>query len=80
MIRPIAWLAGEDQPSRPTGVGVGSQTVNGVRRCLAFAVVSLDLLVLSLAFSGAPEYGLVVSVPAWILWWMHRNTYRKEVR
>ncbi len=80
MIRPIAWLAGEDQSNRPTGIGVGSQTVNGVRRCLMLAVLSLDFLAVSLAFSGAPQYGLLVSVPAWILWWMYRNTYRKEVR
>jgi hypothetical protein len=80
MIHPIAWLAGEEQPTQATGTGVGSQTINGVRRCLMLAVLALDFLAVSLAFSGAPQYGLLVSVPAWTLWWMHRNTYRKEVR
>ena len=78
MIHPIAWFAGQDQPNRPTGLGLGSQTINGLRRCLAAGIFSLDLLVVAFVLSGTPEYGLIVSIPAGVLCWMLRNLQRRE--
>ena len=78
MIHPITWLAGEEEPNRPTGLGVGSQTVNGLRRCLAGAIFALDLLGLACVFAGTPQYGLMVCIPAGLLCWMLRNLHRRE--